>query len=69
MTRTQALEIAKANRIARMAGDSHLGLSAEAEQVHNAKFGYLHGWYTVGEYHFNDDDIFGGRCEQFHGSD
>jgi hypothetical protein len=59
MTRNEALEIAKANHKAHVAADI-------AEMFHNGpefnaetQFGYRHGWYMVGDFSFNGEDVTG----------
>jgi hypothetical protein len=58
MTRNEALEIArtnfKANTIARI--DFTFGRTANYDE---AAYGYRHGWYAVGDFSFDVDEITG----------
>lgn len=59
MTRNEALVIAKANHKAHMDADiANLfkgGPAFDAEK----EYGYRHGWYRVGEFSFNNEDVTG----------
>lgn len=63
MTRTEALDIAKANYAAHRAAD--IDNLFRGGPAFNAKseFGYEHGWYEVGEFCFNVEDITGDKYD------
>lgn len=66
MTRNEALEIAKTNRNARTVMDiEHLFRNGPAPV--DADFGYRHGWYSVGEFSFNDEDLTGTKYDPTQG--
>lgn len=59
MTRNEALVIAKANHAAHTKADiEHMFRNGPAFDAF-ADFGYRHGWYTVGEHSFNNEDVTG----------
>jgi hypothetical protein len=63
MTRTEALEIARANHKAHTAADiAHMFKGGPAFDAF-AEYGYRHGWYTVGEYSFNMEDVTGDKYD------
>ncbi len=61
MTRNEALQIAQANRTQHLNAQSAAwrndlpGLTAAQE----AEYGYRHGWYKVGDFNFNTEDLTG----------
>ena len=58
MTRNEALAIAKTNYSAhRKAVIDHL--FGRTPTLDEASFGYRHGWYYVGKFTFNQDEITG----------
>lgn len=69
MTREQALGIAKQKRLLMNAelfkvwGNvypaAQYATEREAAAAVEAKYGYKHGWWTVGGYMFNDEDLVG----------
>ena len=66
MTREQALEVAKKNHAARMIeyttelrrDPSNTNLDAFDVRCVE-KYGYQHGWYVIGGYSFNGDEVTG----------
>lgn len=63
MTREQALEVAKTNRVAHQAADiANLFKGGPAFDA-QAEFGYRHGWYMVGDYSFCLEDITGEKYD------
>jgi len=58
MTRTQALEIARANHRAHAAADI-ANLFRGAAKPNDADFGHRNGWYLVGAFNFSTDEITG----------
>lgn len=73
MTREQALEVAKKCRIDMNAelfkvwGMRFGTLQAQREMISavEKKFGHQHGWYHVGEFAFNDEDLVGGPIHTY----
>ena len=70
MTRSEALEIAKRNRTARMnefLKELHRDPSSKnlnAFDLRSVKaYGYRHGWYRVGEFMFNSEDVTGQKYD------
>jgi hypothetical protein len=63
MTKNEALGIAKANHAAHTAADiANLfkgGRSFDAQ----SEFGYLHGWYMVGDFSFCLEDLTGEKYD------
>lgn len=59
MTRTEALEIARRNHAANTKERIEVLFRGAPEYDEHAKYGYRHGWYTVGEFCFSTDEITG----------
>lgn len=67
MNRAQALEIAKANRSAHVAADiANLFHGAPAFDAFE-RFGFRHGWYSVGKFSFNNEDLTGQKYDPTQG--
>ena len=58
MNRNEALEIARANYKAHSAARI-AEMFKGGPTVNEAAFGYRHGWYQVGEFNFNQEEITG----------
>lgn len=58
MTRAEALEIAKTVRADCMKARIDF-MFGRTTSFNEADYGYKHGWYTIGDYNFNDDEITG----------
>jgi hypothetical protein len=59
MTRNEALEVAKANHAAHLKARIDHMFGRSSIEPDDAKYGYLHGWYRVGDFNFNQDEITG----------
>lgn len=58
MNRNEALEIARQNHAAYRKATIE-NLFRNGPKVDNAAYGYHHGWFTVGEFCFCDEEITG----------
>lgn len=59
MTRNEALEIAKANHAAHIKANIEVIFGRAPAYDELATYGYMHGWYRVGEFSFCQDEITG----------
>lgn len=67
MNRTAALETAKANHAARTAANIAFLFKNGPEVNELEAFGYQHGWYRVGEFSFNIEDVTGQAYDPLQG--
>lgn len=67
MTRAEALEIAKINHAAWCKADiDHMFGRGPAFDA-RADYGYLHGWFMVGDFSFSTDEITGREYDHAQG--
>jgi hypothetical protein len=74
MTRNEALEVAKANLSAHAKANIHFTFKVwvhmtdlvareQAQKEIDDRFGYLHGWFKVGEFCFSREELTGEKYD------